>query len=55
MTVSTDTELTDWLESLPPAPVLKPLSPKTAPTWDQTKARFKYDLALRDYAKAINA
>ena len=57
MNVDTDAddELQDWLDSLPPVetmPVLTPTPKSQRPTFEQMKARLRYDLDLKAYAKA---
>ena len=53
MNVATDAELQDWLDSLPPVKPVPVLTPKSQrQTFEQMKARLRYDLDLKAYAKA---
>lgn len=53
MNVATDAELQNWLDSLPPVKTVPVLTPKSQrQTFEQMKARLRYDLDLKAYAKA---
>lgn len=53
MNVATDDELQVWLDSLPPVKPVPVLTPKNQRhTFEQMKARLRYDLDLKAYAKA---
>lgn len=47
-TVSTDEELQDWLDSLPP---IEPVKYRKLPSWEEIQFNFKREL----YRKAIGA
>lgn len=53
MNVATCDELQSWLDSLPPVKPVPVLTPKNQrQTFEQMKARLRYDLDLKAYAKA---
>ena len=53
MNVATDDELQSWLDSLPPVKPVPVLTPKSLrQTFEQMKARLRYALDLKSYAKA---